>query len=94
MTDRVIPIPVFVDVHDVMASMKCSESTAYAHMRAAIDRRPGERGLLRVPVYVWQRYVEQMFDPNVEGPEPERGTAVCPVRITRPRLKPQRKRRK
>lgn len=88
----VIPIPVFIDVKDVMTSMKCSRTTAYAHMRQAIGRRPGERGQLRVPIYVWQRYVDAMFDPGARRPEPQRPTTPSPLRITRPRSrkKPRR----
>jgi hypothetical protein len=53
---RVIDIPVFLDVGDVMASMKCTRTTAYAHVRRAVGRMPGARGQLCVPVYVWDRY--------------------------------------
>ena len=86
---RVVPIPVFIDVHDVMRTMKCSRSNAYAHMRAAIGRRPGERGQLRVPIYVWQQYVERQFEPARAGVRrAEQG--ACPIPITQARTKPTR----
>jgi len=83
---RVVPIPVFIDVRDVMESMKCGRAMAYEHMRRAIGRKPGQRGQLRVPVYVWQRYVEITFDPQA-GATPPAEPAECPVRITRPRTR-------
>ncbi|HMJ14092.1 MAG TPA: hypothetical protein VK524_21895 [Polyangiaceae bacterium] len=91
---RMIEIPVFVDVHDVMGSMKCSRTTAYAHMRAALRRAPGVRGHIRVPLYVWQRYVQAQFDPESSAhARPIRATKqdvsiAVPIPITRPRTKP------
>ena len=84
---RVVPIPIFIDVRDVMESMKCGRAMAYEHMRRAIGRKPGERGQLRVPVYVWQRYIEITFDPQGSA-APAAEPAECPVRITRPRKRP------
>jgi hypothetical protein len=92
----VIEIPVFLDVQDVMASMKCARTTAYAHMRKALGRLPGARGHLRVPVYVWQRYVRMQFDPEAAAARPRFGqrdkrdeSATGPIPITRPRTKPR-----
>jgi hypothetical protein len=94
---NVIDIPVFIDVHDVMDSMKCSRTTAYAHMRAALRRMPGERGQLRVPVYVWHRYVRARFDradqpeavPRRARPSGQHVTIPTAIPITRPRTKPR-----
>ena len=90
-----IAIPLFIDVGDVMGSMKCSRSRAYEHMRAALGRRPGERGQSRVPLYVWERYVRQRFDPEARetlvASTPNRKAAgtLRPLRITRPRTAPR-----
>jgi hypothetical protein len=92
---HVIEIPVFIDVNDVQASMKCSRTMAYAHMRAALGRAAGERGQIRVPVYVWHRYVQARFDPEGEQrarasrPPPSDGVSGGPISITRPRTKPR-----
>lgn len=83
--DVVVPIPVFIDVHDVMRTMKCSRTRAYDHMRAAIGREAGERGQLRVPVYVWHRYVQRTFEPGGSRRN-EEPSGVIP--ITRARTKP------
>ena len=56
MTARVLPITVFVSASDVMQALGCSRSLAYEHLRAAAGRPPGTRGLLRVPVAVWEDY--------------------------------------
>ncbi|MDH5673696.1 MAG: hypothetical protein OEZ06_16190 [Myxococcales bacterium] len=87
--DRLIAqLPVFIDVHDVMASMKCSRAMAYQHMRRALDRQPGERGQIRVPVEVWKRYVAALFDPQAIVEEPSREpTGRSPVPITRARTR-------
>jgi len=92
----IVELPVFIDVHDVMRSMKCSRTMAYGHMRKALGRAPGERGQLRVPVYVWLRYVQRRFDREHERPQPGRRassvkevTAATAIPITRPRTKPR-----
>lgn len=86
-----LPIPAFIDVNDVMRSMKCKKAMAYSHMRKAIGRKPGERGQLRVPIYCWKRYIEGMFGPAVPG-EIADDASVCPIPITRAR-KPRKTRR-
>jgi hypothetical protein len=91
---NVVEIPVFVDVDDVRASMKCSRTMAYAHMRAALGRTAGERGQIRVPVYVWQRYVQARFDPEArQCRSPAKRTPSIlpdgPIQITRPRTTPR-----
>jgi hypothetical protein len=93
----VLDLPVFIDVHDVMQTMKCSRAMAYGHMRAALGRGPGERGQLRVPVYVWHRYVRARFDREAsqsrDAEQRERAptgrTASGPILVTRPRTKPR-----
>ena len=62
-----IAVPLFIDVTDVIRSMKCSRSGACEHMRAALGRQPGERGQSRVPLYVWERYVRKRFDPEARA---------------------------
>jgi hypothetical protein len=91
-----IAVPLFIDVMDVMRSMKCSRSRAYEHMRAALRRQPGERGQSRVPLYVWERYVRERFDPEAGGAAADRvaktrhgEVARPPLRMTRPRTKPR-----
>jgi len=94
-SSNVVEIPVFVDVDDVRASMKCSRTMAYAHMRAALGRAPGERGQIRVPVYVWRRYVLARFDPEARQcpsplkPRAPKGQPDGPIQITRPRTRPR-----
>ena len=92
--ERVIPIPIFVDVEDVMRTMKCKRATAYVHMRRAVGRKPGQRGLLRVPVYLWQRYVDHLYcAPDLSAPAPS-GTQKAsrpPLRVTHERKKPGRR---
>ena len=89
---NVVDLPVFIDVHDVMRSMKCSRTMAYGHMRAALGRAPGERGQLRVPLYVWHRYIRARFDreraptpPTQTRPSAQRVPASSPIPLTRPR---------
>lgn len=97
MSERILTVvPLFIDVEDVMRSMKCSRSRAYEHMRAALGRQPGERGQSRVPVYVWERYVRQRFDPEARSAGVEQArtdrraeTTRVGLRITRPRTKPR-----
>jgi hypothetical protein len=91
-----VVVPLFVDVADVMRSMKCSRSRAYEHMRAALGRQPGERGQSRVPLYVWERYVGERFDPEVRiaraGRMRKEGTTAPrhpALRVTRPRTQPR-----
>ncbi len=83
---KIIPIAPFLRVENVMESMQCSRAMAYSHMRRAIGRRPGERGQLRVPLPVWERYVARLFDPDYKPSEKAAtNTSVSPVPITRPR---------
>jgi hypothetical protein len=95
-TSNVMELPVFIDVYDVMRSMKCSRTMAYAHMRSALGRIAGERGQLRVPLYVWHRYVLTRFDrehgatPSRPASSPEQETrSTSPIPLTRPRTKPR-----
>lgn len=89
---RVVPIPIFIDVHDVMASMKCGRATAYAHMRRAIGRKPGERGALRVEVYRWQRYVDSLYGESSATLTPTKTALRSPLKVTLPRTKPRERR--
>lgn len=90
-----VVVPLFIDVGDVMRSMKCSRSRAYEHMRAALGRQPGERGQSRVPLYVWERYVRERFDPEARnarsGRTSQKQTAPRhpALRVTRPRTEPR-----
>jgi hypothetical protein len=93
---NVVELPLFIDVHDVMRSMKCSRTMAYSHMRAALGRAPGERGQLRVPLYVWHRYIRARFDrerapapPRQSAPSAQRAPTSSPITVTRPRTKPR-----
>ena len=91
--DRAVVVPLFIDVEDVMRSVKCSRSKAYEHMRAALGRQPGERGQSRVPLYIWERYVRKRFDPEARSTGDQRAlnaTAQRPsLRMTQPRTKPR-----
>lgn len=97
MTAEVINLPVFVDVHDVRKTMKCSRSVAYEHMRRAVGRQTGQRGQLRVPLYVWREYVDLHFNPKsvtvevveLRPPRDRKSFATNRIRITRPRTKPR-----
>jgi len=57
-----VSITQFVDASDVQQSLKCSRSKAYEHLRRAAGRRPSERGMLRVPARLWERYVKETFE--------------------------------
>lgn len=57
----VIPITVFVRAQDVEGALGCSRATAYEHLRQAARRPEGTRGMLRVPVAVWEAYVKEKF---------------------------------
>jgi len=61
-TARRSSITEFIDAGDVAHALKVSRSTAYEHLRRAAGRPPGSRGLLRVPVRVWERYVKEVFE--------------------------------
>lgn len=50
-----------VTPEQVIASLGCSRATAYRYMRRALRRVPGAKGLLRVPVEEWRRYVETVL---------------------------------
>ena len=95
-TPNVVQLTRFVDAEDVTRALGCSRSTAYEHLRRAARRQQGERGLLRVPVTVWERYAAERFVPRVQAataPVRRRGMtasadgAVIP--ITQPRTKPR-----
>jgi len=53
---RLSLVPMFVSAVEVRRSLGCSRSLAYEHLRRAAGREPGARGLLRVPLDVWERY--------------------------------------
>src|SRR5262245_20245609 len=52
----------FVTPADVQRVLQCSRSTAYEHLRRASGRPPEQRGLLRVPVRTWERYIREHFE--------------------------------
>lgn len=93
-----VAVPLFIDVTDVMRSMKCSRSRAYEHMRGALGRLPGERGQSRVPLYVWECYVRERFDPDARnaGARTRKDETTAPgrpgLRVTRPRTQPRTER--
>ncbi len=70
MTARVLPITVFVSAADVMRALGCSKTVAYEHLRRAARRAPGTRGLLRVPVAVWEDYLRGLdgLTPLIDRP--------------------------
>jgi len=55
------PLTLFVSVEQVRLALGCSRSAAYEHLRRAARRLPGTRGLLRVPLRVWEGYVAEVF---------------------------------
>lgn len=59
---------------DVMQRHQLARSTAYEHMRRALGRPRGVRGVLRVPVHVWDRYYASLSADPVPEPEPRRWT--------------------
>jgi len=69
-----LPITMFVSPADVMRALACSRSLAYEHLRRAARRERGVRGLLRVPVDVWERYAAEVFGCGSSG-EARSGTA-------------------
>src|SRR5215471_17157516 len=60
-TSRDFSLTAFVRVKDVMRALGCSRSLAYELLRRAAKRTPGSRGLLRVPVLVWERFVLEVY---------------------------------
>src|SRR6266849_8373613 len=60
-TSRDFSLTAFVRVKDVMRALGCSRSLAYELLRRAARRTPGTRGLLRVPVLVWERFVLEVY---------------------------------
>lgn len=61
----VVPITVFVTADDVEGALGCARATAYDHLRRAARRCAGQRGMLRVPVAVWEAYVKEYFQCEV-----------------------------
>ena len=51
-------LPEFVDVNDVMRTLKVSRYTAYMHLRRARGAAPGTRGMSRCEVGAWRAYLE------------------------------------
>lgn len=64
---RAAPITFWLAVDDVIHALGCSRTKAYEHLRRAAGRRPGERGLLRVPAPVWERYAFEHFGKGAQG---------------------------
>src|SRR6266849_3628210 len=60
-TSRDFSLTAFVRVKDVMRALGCSRSLAYELLRRAAQRTPGTRGLLRVPVLIWERFVLEVY---------------------------------
>src|SRR5713101_231296 len=60
-TSRDFSLTAFVRVKDVMRALGCSRSLAYELLRRAARRTPGTRGLLRVPVLIWERFVLEVY---------------------------------
>src|SRR5229473_3793052 len=60
-TSRDFSLTAFVRVKDVMRALGCSRSLAYELLRRAAGRTSGTRGLLRVPVLVWERFVLEVY---------------------------------
>src|SRR5512138_3110479 len=58
---RRMPMTVFVSVTEVRRALGCSRSVAYDHLRRAAGRAPGVRGLLRVPLRIWEGYIAEVF---------------------------------
>ena len=54
-----VPIRMYVTAKDVVASTGCSRSEAYRKLRSATGRKKGTKRLLRVPLDVWERYIER-----------------------------------
>jgi hypothetical protein len=54
-------VTVFVSAQEVRRALGCSRSLAYEHLRRAAGREPGVRGLLRVPLDVWERYAKEIL---------------------------------
>lgn len=49
-------LTVWVGPDHVMRAKGCSYSTACELLRACLGRQPGERGLLRAPLQVWEQF--------------------------------------
>lgn len=62
-----VDITQFIDASDVQRALKCSRSKAYEHLRRAAGRGPNERGMLRVPARLWERYVKEIFEWHGSG---------------------------
>jgi hypothetical protein len=58
---RVLPLTQYVSADDVVRALGCSRSTAYRHLAAAANRPDDARGLLRVPLKVWESYAAATF---------------------------------
>lgn len=71
---------------DIRAALKCSRSTAYAHMRRALGRGPGEGGLLRIHPDVWEQYARTLWGNSSETKAAPRSTRR-PATRGQPRLR-------
>ena len=65
-TSRDFTLTAFVRVKDVMRALGCSRSLAYELLRRAAKRAPGSRGLLRVPVWAWERFVLEQYSARAD----------------------------
>lgn len=68
-SDR-LPLTQWVSAKDVQKALSCSRTLAYEYLRRAARRPFGTRGLLRVPVDVWEAYARQTLMGRAE-PEPK-----------------------
>ncbi len=67
-------ITMWVSATDVRRALGCSRALAYEHLRRASRRPPGERGLLRVPLDVWERYAREVLSCSGSSSEAGSGT--------------------
>jgi len=71
---RVVPITIFIGVGDVIRALGCCRAKAYQLLREAAGRNRGERGMLRVPVYVWEQFIQEKLACPGPGRRPRAGT--------------------
>lgn len=69
----------FVTVEEVMSDLEVSRSTAYDHMRRAVRRERGARGILRVPRAVWVVYKQRNSDAPAVVEQPTAVSNAAPV---------------
>ena len=64
----------WVSAIDLRRALGCSRALACEHLRRASRWPPGERGLLRVPLHVRERYARQVLSCSRSSIEPGSGT--------------------